>query len=140
MAASSGIVGNNSILSYCSTIGGSYTTVSEVVNFSMPTATVKKVPFTHYSSDSGWAEFKSGVWKEGGSVDVELNYVKTLGTLIYTTLLGSEQFYKLTLKDGSTFIFPGIITDAGGAIPKDDRVTQTFKIDIIGQVYFTAGT
>jgi hypothetical protein len=139
MAASSAITGKGATLGYSATSGGSYTLLSEVVDCNIPEITFPGVEKTHYTSDNSRIEKTPTGWGELGDNSVQLNYVKAQTTTLYT-LVGQLKWWKLTLSDGSTYVWNGWISKLGHPVPNKDRILQTGAFTNTGDITFTAGS
>lgn len=135
MAASSAIHSYNSAMSYSSTSGGSYTELSEVLSIS-DNLSVKPVDVTHLKSDSAAREFIPGMI-DGGTVSVELNFLKASLTHVFT-ILRTAYWWKITDSDGSITAFKAFYTGKSKKIVDDDRVTLSLELKVSGLPTFTA--
>jgi hypothetical protein len=139
MSATQAIIGASTTLGYGSTLGGSYTSYGEVVDVKQPGGQVGKVEATHYTSPNFEKEWLSQKWKERDDVGLKLNYFKSQQTLLESHL-GLQQFFKITLPDGSTWVFPGFMAKIGGEIPNQGKVECEASITVTGAPTFTAAT
>ncbi len=89
-------------------------------------------------SPSGWEEYIGGL-KDAGEVTVTLNYVKTQVAALIAQQ-GINQYFKITLGDGSTIAFQGFIDEFGGEIPVDKQISNDVSCVVTGPVTFTAGS
>jgi tail tube protein len=138
MAETAAITGKGTTISYATTSGGSYTPLSEVTDVGIPESTVGTVDATHYLSPDNQTEYISSIWQDGSDLAVTLNYVKAQTTILHG-LKGDRLYWKITLPDASTYIFPGVFTRLGGATPNKDKITQTMTIKVAGAITYLAG-
>lgn len=138
MAETAAITGKGTTIGYGATTAGPFTDYGEVTDIPLPETTVGSVEATHYESPDDTVEKLSVVWQENSDLTFTLNYVKALTTTLYSQV-GDELGFQITLPDGSTFTFPGMISRLGGAAPNKDKISQSVTITIRGKVTFAAG-
>lgn len=137
MSDSLAIIGKGTTLGHATTSGGSYTTVSEVIDVNFPEPEAADVETSHYTTANGINEYMPG-WVEGGDVEFEVNYNKVEYPLLQA-IFKTKLYWKITLPDASTLIFHGYINKLGGPIPNKDRVTNKIKIKVLDIPAFVAG-
>lgn len=144
MAATSGIIGKGVTLGYGAdgtSAPTTYADIAEIVDLSMPGVSVAKVDFTNSTSPDDTKEYKPG-WKDPKTVSLKVNYVKVSQAAL-EGLAGEMKWWKITYPDavaGSTHVFRGFLSDTGGAIPIEDRVTADWQIQQTGAATFTAAS
>lgn len=126
--SSGGIIGKGTTLANSATSGGTYTAVVELTDVNFPEPVAADVELTHYGSSNSVEEYIAG-WINGGDVTFTCNYT-TANYAALLALLRTSKFWKITLPDTHTIIFPGYINKIGGAIPNKDRVTNTFTMKV----------
>lgn len=119
---------------------GSYTDVGEVIEISQPAVNSDLVDATHFTSDSDFGDTISTGWKKGDDVPFKINYVKAQASTLYGAV-GTYSWFKITLPDGSTYVFPGYLTKFGGdPVAMRDRITTSGNMQLAGDMIFTAGS
>lgn len=137
MAATAGIIGAGVTLGYSATSGGSYTSVAEILEITPPNPTAEKIDFSHAESPGLVKEYKAG-FIEAGECALTINFNKTQ----YNTLdglRGTAKYWKITLSDLSTIIFPGFIMSLTPPIDVKGKVTAKVSICATGSNTFAAG-
>lgn len=140
MADSNAIHSYGSTLSMSDTSGGSYTAVSEVINYDF-SAKVGSSNVTHLTSDTATME-KKPKFRDPGAITFECNFYKTQFATLYTAFTGrAQKFWKITLPDASILgPFKAHISDIKLNVPDDDRITNSITLDISNDGdSFTAG-
>lgn len=146
MPISKGNIGYGTTLSYSTNlVTPSYTALAELIDITPPKQKVKSVDFTTFSSPSDAQEFKPGLL-DGGEVTLKVNYRSdsqaVVDTLVQTMVAWKTQL-PITASEvttGGSWTFTGFLTDIGGAVPVDDRITSDFTIKVSGVPVFTPGS
>lgn len=79
--------------------------------------------------------------KEPGAMDITVNYNSNdegIETLYESFISGSTLVYIVRWPDGSTWKFDGVITGYSATTPLDDKIQQTFSVQISGEPVYTA--
>jgi hypothetical protein len=134
--SSAAIHSYGSTLAYCTTSGGSYTTVSEVIDLDED-AKVPGFKKTNLGSPSGTHEYGPKL-VEPGELSSKGNYINT----VYSTLYGFQVartglFWKATTPEGSVSFFPGFITTLKRTVPDDDGIKMDLGVLKSGAGTFT---
>lgn len=119
-------------------VAGTYVKVGELTSVRHPKVSVESTDATHYESDNGFYEDIPTGWKRGDDVPFALNYHKTeQATLL--GYVGVEKWFKVTLPDGSTYVWFGHIKEFGGdEIDMKNTMRSSGVLKIGGEVDFTA--
>lgn len=129
-------VGNKTTVNYCA-VGpsGSYTKLAHAVDATIPEISMGKIEATEYDSPEDHLAYVPGEWIDSGDVELELNYEAANAETVYNQF-GIDQYWKILLKDGSYWRFPGFLSKLGGAIPSKGIVTQKATIAATGKINF----
>ncbi|MBV8781387.1 MAG: hypothetical protein JO353_08320 [Phycisphaerae bacterium] len=132
------IIGAGSSLAYSATSGGSYSALSELIKIGFPKSSVAKIKATNMQSLNLTSEYIAG-FKDTAELSFEANYLKADMTT-YQTQLRVQQWWKITLPDGSTFTFPGFLAEIDGDTEAEAKITVKGKLQVTGAITWVAGT
>jgi hypothetical protein len=129
MAATAGITFDATTIAYATTSGGSYTDFGEITDLGGLGETADPIDMTHTTSPNNRSEYIPGI-ADGQEFTLTVNYTRSLAGLIEATLFNASLFYKVTLTNGDTFVFPGIMTgyEHLGAVKDKWSSNVTIKI------------
>ena len=136
MSASNAISGFGTTLGYQAGTDGTYTTFAEITNITPPAIKGDTAEVSTMDSPNGYKEF-IGTLIDGGEVTVSLNY-KASQTVTVAALVNVKKTWKITINDGSNWVFSGLLTGLSGAIPVDGKVSQDWTIKVTGKPVFSA--
>lgn len=117
------------------------TTIAEVTDITPPGFSRDTFELTHHQSPNMWREFGKSL-KDGGEVSFSINYIPTNSTHNAATgLLGdfannsTTDTWAIVFPDtgGTTWSFPGIVTDFSPSAPIDDKLAADVTLKISGQ-------
>lgn len=114
----------------------SYTDLAQIRDVSGPDQSVEDIDMTYTGSTAN--EYEPG-FIEGGTVTVELLYVKAQSTTV-AGLLGASKLFKITYADNSAWTFQGYVNGLGDAAPYRGEVTQSMSIKVSGLPVFAAAS
>lgn len=119
-----------------------YVQQAGVLSIEDATATRRSQRTTTMDQTAAWETFEPGKLIDAGELAVEMEFDAD-GTA-ETTLYGdveneSNQSYRLTFPDNTTFDFSGFITEWGRATPQEERITRMVKFKLSGEPTLTAG-
>lgn len=140
MAATAATKGFGTIVEYLSTAPSTYSTIGELVAVTPPNRTRETIDATHMASPDGYREFISSL-RDGGESTLTFNYTKA-GYAVLETLFDDDDpaTFRITLPDGSTFGYDGLITEHPvDDVAIDDKIGMSANIKVTGPVTFTAG-
>lgn len=122
------ILGAGTSISYSAVTPTTYTLLAQLYDCNIPEQVVADVKASHYGTTGQVHNYIPG-WTEPGVVDCEMEYVAANHAAL-VALLKVKHSFKITLSDGSNFVFVGYVNKIGGAIPMEDRVTVKFSIKV----------
>lgn len=117
------------------TTAGTYNTVGEVTEITLPSASKDTVQVTHHASADRTHEFIGGL-VDPGEVTITVNYDENDAEqelLVGDVYAAGSHSYKITLANGVTFTFDGICTNYSPASAIGDRITRAFTFKITGK-------
>lgn len=118
--------------------GGTFTTVAQVLNLGGPSMSRDTIDTTTLDVPDGYRTFIAAL-RDSGTLAVALQFVAAEYDLFKTDFESDTPvLYNITLPDGSTLEFKGLVTELPLAIPVDDKITCDVTIKISGIVTFTA--
>jgi hypothetical protein len=135
MAANTATIGYGAALAYSDTENGSYTSVSEVLDMEIPRFTQDTVEATHMESPNNFIE-RIAALKDPGEYTFTINFNKTQ----YDTLdglAGTTKWWRVQTPADDTWKFQGFISEIGGEMPLNDRITAEIVITITGAITYT---
>lgn len=115
--------------------------IGEVTDISGPGLTRDTIEVTHHKSPGMWREFIKGL-KDGGEVTFTINFIPTLATHSVATGLVADFADDTDIADfaiifpdvaGTTWSFPGIVSNFEPAQPVDAQLTSDVTIKVAGQ-------
>lgn len=137
MAASAATSGFGAVFAYESA-ASTYTSLAEVLSFSVPEITTETIEVTHLASDDGFREVISGL-RDGGECTVTMNYVEASATLLQTLILAGRETFRITFNGASTYTFTGVPTSfAFDDVVIDDKMTMSLTIKVSGKPVYLA--
>ena len=116
------------------TIADSTGTIASVDSIGDISISADEIEDTVYGTGT-FKTFVQGL-KDGGTVDITVNYDKTEASHIRLTTAyknGKSGSYTVTFPDTSTFTFTAFVSGVGIAVPKDEKVQRTFTFRIDGK-------
>ena len=136
---STAYIGYGSVLSYSTTLGGSYTTMGQVENIDGPDITVPAVKISNQDSTNTAEEKLPGI-ADAGTLKVTLIYLKTAMAILYTTMYRTQYFWKITYPDASTWTnLYGHISSISPKAPLGDAIKVDLEMEISGKPTWTSG-
>jgi hypothetical protein len=133
-------IGFGTVISYCATQSGTYVTLAKLIDVTPPVKKRNSAKTTNNDSASQYTECLPAM-KEGGEPSFKFNYAKaqhaTLDGLFEANV---QNWWKITLPEGSVHNFQGHITELGNPAPMEERLETDVKIMITGKPTFTAGS
>jgi hypothetical protein len=135
MAANTATIGYGAKVSYSDTEGGSYTEIAELLDLTLPSATQPSVDATHMQSPDNYME-KIAALKEPGEYPFSMNFNATQYETVFN-LQGTAKWWKVTTPGLDYWKFPGFISELGGEMPVNDRITADVVVTISGAIDFT---
>lgn len=121
-------------------VGVTPTTIGELLAVTPPNKTRETIDATHMASPDGYRELISSL-RSGGTSALTFNYTKA-GYAILEDLFDDDDpaQFTITLTDGSTIVYSGLVTDYPiDDIAIDDKVGMSANISVTGKPVFTAG-
>lgn len=116
--------------------GETWDEIAELNSASFPDKSREVVDLTHLNSANQYRVFKSG-FRNPGLVRFNINFTATqYGKLNTDYESNTNIFYRIVLPDSaaSEFVFEGLITRLGGAIPEGSgKLTCDIEIQVSGQ-------
>jgi hypothetical protein len=116
-----------------------FTDLGELIEISGPDMTRAAIDASHSLSDGNYKEFIPGM-KDAGEISETIALVPSAGATDPHALLVADfesetkQPYRLLFPDGATYwLFNGIVTGLGHAIPIEDRMTVAITIKVTGK-------
>lgn len=140
MPATAATKGFGTTVQYLATGPSTYASIGELVAVTPPTKSRETIDATHMASPDGYREF-IGSLREGGESTLTFNYTEA-GYLILEAIFDADgpETFKITLTDGATIVFDGIITEYPiDEIAIDDKVGMSATIKVTGKPVYTAG-
>ena len=121
------------------TIAGSVTAaLGKVKKIAFPEVGVEILDDTDLSNADAVRTKFAGA-KDYGDCACTATYNKTDSPPLYGAAGLANETWTVTLKDGSTLVFDGFISAAGGGDIEEGKIVNSFTITISGAVVFTAG-
>jgi hypothetical protein len=123
----------------------SFTAIAEILDASLPSKTKDMLDVSHATSPDKYREFIAG-FKDAGEVTLSLNMTQSDYAALDTEYeLEASNNYELTIPDDNfstkpTIVFAAHITNLGGAIPTQDKVTVDVTFKITGKPTYTQGS
>jgi len=135
MAANTATIGYGATVSYSATEGGSYTEIAELLDLALPSSTQSSVDATHMQSPDNYME-KIAALKEPGEYSFSMNFNATQYETVFG-LQGTAKWWKVTTPGGDYWKFPGFISELGGEMPVNDRITAEVVVTVSGAIDYT---
>src|SRR4051812_29120765 len=115
-------VGYGTTIAYSTTLGGSYTTVAEVVSLKLPKQSCNDIKTVHMTSAGKVITYVPGLI-EPGTAELVAHFDKTVYNVFENTLKFVPYFWKVTYNDtvstASTTVFPGYVKEVGPEVDLD---------------------
>ena len=129
-------IGFGSIISHCTTSGGTYVALAKVLGIKVPEVDVADVPIECFDNPTfnglPVSDFIPG-WTNAGECEIKMEFTKTqFGTL--RGLAGVAHFYKIIKSDTSGYVFPGYIKKIMDEVPLKETMTATIVVKVTGGV------
>ena len=112
--------------------GTSFVNVAEVTNVTPPQYSRDAIEATHHGSPFAYREFIAGMMSAGEST-VEINYTPSAVDPILTSMRAGLGRYRITVNNGMTFTFDGIITSYSPETPLDGKMAAAITIQVSGR-------
>ena len=141
MAATKAVKGFGLKAEYLKTAPSTYAEIGELLSATPPQKSRETIDATHMQSPGGYREFISSL-RTGGESTLTFNYTP----LGYQALAGmfdddKPAKFRITLSDGATIIFDGLVTEQPiDDIAIDDKIGMSCNIQVTGPVAYTAPT
>jgi len=138
MAATQATKGFGTIVEYLSTAPSTYSPIGELVGVTPPQKSRETIDATHMASPDGYREFISSL-RDGGEATLTFNYTEA-GYQVLEDMFDDDDpaTYRITLTDGATIGFSGLVTDQPiDDVAIDDKVGMSATIKVTGKVTFT---
>jgi hypothetical protein len=133
MARTKAKSGKGTTLATATTVGGTYTTVGELVSVGGVEITASTSEATHLTSDNSFEESIFTGWKTVSDIPFTINWEDDEYNRLQG-LIGTELFFKITYPDTTTeTIFGGLTSFGGGEIPSNATHRTSGKIKFLGQ-------
>lgn len=114
--------------------------IAEINSISGPTMSRETIETTVLSDTDGYRRFIGGL-RDAGTVSLDMNFtMATYNTMKEDFEDEDEQSYTITLPDGSTLEFSGLVTECPLEVPIGDKVTANITLQVSGEVTFTPGS
>ncbi len=115
-------------------------TIGEVFSITGPNMSRTTIDTTHYGVTDGYMTFIGGLRDPG-----DLTFTMNFGATEYDDLKSAfesdaNKEFIMTLKDGTTITFDGLVTELPLSVPVNDRVTSDVTIKVSGAVSVTPGS
>lgn len=139
MAATAATKGFGTTVDYLSTAPSTYSTIGELVAVTPPAKTRETIDATHMLSPDGYREFISSL-RDGGEATFTFNYTAAGYAILEDHFDDDEPAtYKITLVDGATIVFSGLVTEHPiDDIAIDDKVGMSATVKVTGKPVYTA--
>lgn len=134
-----GVQGAGSTIKF--TNGTATTTLAQVTSIGLPGISVADIDISTMDSTAKWRSFIPGM-KDGGDLAVDCVYESSNSSAL-VAIVGVAGTWTIQVNDaaaptsGSKFTFAGYLKSMGGAVPFEDKVTQTITVKVAGQPSFT---
>jgi hypothetical protein len=130
-------MGTNVTIGYGITVGiwngASYVNVAEVERVVPPQLSRASVEATHHGSPNGYREYIPGL-KDGGKPSIMVNYVPAnVGPLIAAFEAQTTGQFRITLPDGKTITFNGVVENFTPEFPREEKMVATLTWQVSGQ-------
>lgn len=124
-------IGYGFILSFATTIGGSYTPIGAILELKPGKISVANVKIERNDSPDLFGEKIFG-WKDVSDWEVKVTYDKTQSAVL-NAQVGVMQYWKFTRPDGTMSLpFQAGISELGEEVPLKDQMTSEFKLTVSG--------
>ena len=136
-----GVIGFGSTLSVNN--GTATTTIGQIDSLDMPSIEVGEADISTMDSTERWQSFVAGL-KNAGEIGGSVVFKGSEMTALMALVGAANGTWKLQINDaatissGSQFQCAGFLKSLGGAVPRGDKVTATFKVKLSGKPSFTA--
>jgi len=136
--ADSGVHGAGSTLKYSiGTATAATAALAQITNIGLPAISVDDIDISTMDSVEKWRSFIPGM-KDGGDLPMDCMFEKVNASTIMS-IVGVPATWQIQVNDavaptsGTKFNFSGYLKSMGGAIPFNDKVTQTLTIKVSGK-------
>jgi len=126
------------------TIADGTAVMGELKDITGPDIKIAELETTVYDTTT-WRTFSAGL-KDGGTVGIVVFYDGADASMnrMYLRAIADPSLntdtYTITLPDGKTMIFTGIIVGVPISIPIDENILMTFSLKVSGAITGTLGT
>lgn len=120
--------------------GSGFVDLAEVNSISGPNQSRETIDVTSLDSTGGYREF-IGSFRDGGSVNLNMNFTKATYTLMHTDFVSDDLVaYKIVLPDTPTtsLEFTGLVMELPLEVSTGDKITANVTIKVSGQPIFRA--
>lgn len=125
-------IGFSSTFAIESGVVDAFDVVADVTSIGSPALSRDVVDVTHLNSPDGHKEYIPGI-KDSAEAKIGLNFSPALlSTLMAAYEAGTGRF-QITLPDGSTLTFKGVVTGLEVGEITNDKMTATFSVKPNGQ-------
>lgn len=132
-------IGYGKHLAYSDTSNGSYTTIDGTVEINLPERELGSSESTNDDSPDYHKQMVPTLF-DPGSVKFSYRYNKTQFATVDTIFLARTlKYFKVTLPDNSTAIFPGFLMKHDLPVAIEDVLTVEGEIQVTGKMAWTAG-
>jgi hypothetical protein len=126
------IKGYGTVISYSDTLGGTYTAIGAIRDFTSPKPSASMVDTTNYDG-GGWKTFEGGL-KDGGEFSVTVEYVPATHSTL-TAFLGVSKFFKIIFPPTASakgYQFQAVMKDYDTRPPMDGVVEAIYSFKVSG--------
>lgn len=127
----------STVLSYCTTMGGTYVPLAGVHEFSVPKVVIEKIDVTALA-DSKY-QYIIGLEKDD-DLSFKVFHSAAVYTILTATLLNTEMWYKILFSDGSGYNFQGVLCEMDCKGNVNQSVSWDCKIFLNGGVTAVIGS
>jgi len=138
MAATKAVKGFGLLAEYLVTAPSTYAQIGELLSATPPQKSRETIDATHMQSPGGYREFISSL-RTGGESTLTFNFTPE-GYQVLEGMFDDDDpaTFRITLSDGSTIKFDGLVTEQPiDNIAIDDKVGMSATIQVTGPVTFT---
>jgi len=104
--------------------------LAEIISGTLPEQVRESIDTSHAGTTGGKMTFIPSDLIDGGELQVELNFDETASPPIDQ----AAESTVLTFASGTTWTFSGFMTNYGGELPIDDRMTASATIKVSGGI------
>lgn len=107
---------------------------AKVTDLTPPKPEIDDIDVSHMESPDEWKEYEPG-WKEGGEVDVTIQYAKAQNAAVLA-LLGVKHGFRITFVDGSKWQWDGYLKSTGNEVEREGIVSTVVTVKVSGKPEF----